>query len=186
MANPFLGQIVQLSFNWAPKDYALCDGDIIQVNSNAALYSLLGNKFGGTANVNFQLPDLRGRVPISQGELLDPYGPATFQMGQFGGHESVALTIQQMPSHSHALGCGNLDSDKPRGDNNTFAQITSRNLSEAASPLYRSNISTNELKMLNENGLPTSAGGNQAHTNIQPSMVINFTIALTGEYPARN
>jgi len=186
MANPFLGQIVQFGFGWAPVNYALCDGQVLPINSNNALFSLLGVQFGGDGNEQFNVPDLRGRVPVSQGELLDPYGRTNFQMGQFGGHESVVLTIQQMPSHSHSLGCDNLDADKPRGDNNTFAQIKSRNLSEAASPLYRSNLSTNELKMLNENGLPTSSGGNQAHTNIQPSTVINFAIALIGVYPARN
>lgn len=186
MANPFIGQIVKLGFNWAPKDYALCDGDMIQVNSNAALYSLLGNQFGGTANVNFQLPDLRGRVPISQGRLYEYNSYTDYTVGSRGGLETVTLSIEQIPTHSHSLGCANLEADRPRGDNSTFAKIQSRILSEAPSPLYKSNPSINELVKLSDNALPTSAGGNQPHTNIQPSTVINFVIALTGDYPARN
>lgn len=174
MAEPFLGEIRMFGFNFPPKDWALCNGQEMPIADNAALYSLLGITFGGDGRNMFKLPDLRGRTPIH----INPAQEATYAhaRGAFGGQEVVALTVAQLPQHRHAFYAteelankGSLAPDK-------------RVLAQANDAIY--GPPTNLVPLIATSCSET--GGGQAHANLQPSLVINFCIALKGEYPTRN
>ena len=165
MSDPFLSEIKIISWNYAPKGWAFCNGQLLPINQNQALFALLGTTYGGDGQVNFALPDLRGRIPIHFG--------GSHNMGERAGAESVTLSIQQMPQHLHLMGAttDNGDIDIPTGANlasfnNGYRQPT--NL-VAISP-----------------SSSTSVGGSQAHTNMQPYLTLNFIIALQGIFPSPN
>lgn len=180
MSEPYIGEIIQIGFNWPPVDYALCNGSVIQVNSNPALFSLLGIKFGGNGSSNFHLPDLCGRVPVGQGEHVISY-----EVGDFGGVENVNLTTQHLAAHTHSL-----NYSESTGD--FFAPINESTLSRSpvipeqggvAANMFTSNAGSHVQLSSDSVG---QTGGNSAHRNIQPCLAIQFAIALTGIYPQRN
>lgn len=169
---PFLGMIVMFAGNFAPRSWAFCDGQLLPINSNQALFSILGTTYGGDGRTTFALPDLRGRVAIHPGN-----GPGlnTRRLGEKGGVENVTLTAAQIPSHNHNVQIGV----------NTAS-------GEEASP---TSIIANHAAAFNEDpttgqilgGLTqTTIGGSQFHTNIQPFTCVNFIIALQGVFPSRN
>lgn len=174
MAEPFIGQIISAGFNFAPRGYATCDGQLLSIAQNTALFSLLGTTFGGDGRVTFGLPDLRGRVPMHQGQ-----GPGLTNrtMGELAGSENVTLISSQMPMHNHTVNAlstnGNLKG--PGGNVMANVQGTATNIYTNANP-----DTTMNANMI---GL---AGGNQPHNNMQPYLVINFCIALQGIFPSRN
>jgi microcystin-dependent protein len=173
---PFIGQIEFFGFNFAPRGWAFCDGSLMSISENSALFSLLGTTFGGNGTTTFALPDLRGRVAINQGQGpgLSPY-----MMGQSSGTESVTLTINEMPSHSHSAVLRGNSEDANSGEANN------KTLGVANANIYNTNGPENG-ETLNPNSIQVAvAGGNQPHPNIQPYLVGNYCIATEGIYPSR-
>jgi microcystin-dependent protein len=171
--DPFLGEIRMCGFNYAPEGWALCNGQLLSIAANTALFSLLGTTFGGNGITNFALPDLRGRAPLHYGQ-----GPGLTNrdMGEVGGEENVTLTIQEMPAHSHLV--------VPVGSSNEASNPDPTNGADAnnGTPAYV-DASTANVKMA-----PASceaAGGSLPHDNMQPYLVVNFIIALNGIFPPR-
>jgi len=168
MAEPFLSEIRIFSFNFPPKGWAFCNGQLLPINQNQALFSLLGTTYGGNGQTNFALPNLRGQVPIHQG--------AGFVLGQKGGESSHTITQSEMPQHLHFELASATNADTPLVPNNILARCTQANI-------YRSPASS--LVTLNP-GTVTNVGGSQPHANQQPYLVLNFCIALQGIFPSRN
>lgn len=181
MSTPFMAQIEIFSFNFAPKGWALCNGQLLPIAQNQALFSLLGTTYGGDGRVNFALPDLRSRVPTSMGSN----GQSSMTLGERGGSEAVTITISTMPQHSHSLQGNIQDGTTATPANNTaFAKIVA-----SASPggpfnmgLYSNN---NQINNTLWPGTIGNTGGSQAHTNIQPFLCLNFSIALQGIFPSQ-
>ncbi|MCC2606361.1 phage tail protein [Planctobacterium marinum] len=173
MIDPFLGQISITGFNWAPVDWAKCDGQITQISQNSALFALLGVAYGGNGQSTFGYPDLRGRTPMGLNPGID-------DLGAKAGLEDVVLTTATMPGHSHALAVTDAEGDKAGISGRAFAIAT---MSGVPANVY---TPANNLVELNQQSLPTSAGGNQAHTNLQPTQVVNFVLCISGLFPPRN
>jgi microcystin-dependent protein len=165
MGTPFLSEIRIMSFNFPPKGWALCNGQILPINQNQALFSLLGTTYGGDGRVNFALPNLQGRVPLHMG--------SNFVLGQNGGEAAHTLNISELPAHTHT----------PVGSsNNASAASPSGNLWAAQTAgTYAPTPDTN----LNPASI-TNTGGSQPHDNMSPYLVLNFCIALQGIFPSRN
>jgi microcystin-dependent protein len=165
MSEPFLSEIKVVSFSFAPKGWALCNGQLLPINQNQALFSLLGTTYGGDGRVNFALPDLRGRIPNHVGD--------GFTLGERGGETAHTLNISELPAHNHTpVGSSNPPSAASAADGlwSTFA--TNLFNSTADSAMNPACI------------LPT--GGNQPHNNMSPYLVLNFIIALQGIFPSQN
>ena len=167
MAEPFLSEIRIMSFNFAPKGWALCNGQLLPINQNQALFSLLGTTFGGDGRVNFGLPNLQGKVPIHSG------GGNT--LGQTGGEPSHTLTSAELPTHTHAL---------QATSSNGSAIIPTGNLLAGGTPQPYHAQDANVTPM--NPASVTNVGGSQAHQNMQPYLALNFSIALTGIFPSPN
>jgi microcystin-dependent protein len=171
----FLGQISLFAFNYAPKGWAQCNGQLLPIAQNQALFAILGTTYGGDGRTTFQLPDLRGRRAINWGQ-----GPglSNYVLGQIGGQETVTLNTTQMPMHMHfAFGtaaAGNQDSPQ----NNTWAKDNNGTMNNYA-PFNGANVA-----LMSNNALGT-AGGNQPHENRPPYLAANYCIALTGIFPSR-
>ena len=181
MAEPFLSEIRLMSFVFAPRGWALCDGQLLPINQNQALFSLLGTQFGGNGTTNFALPDLRSRTPIGYASSVDPsWQPPSVQIGQASGVENVTLLSTNMPAHTHAMNASTTAGDNRNPSTRVFA--TSTNTSAAVS-LYAN--ASGPVVPLNPQTL-APAGGNQPHPNLQPYSTINFCICLSGIFPSRN
>jgi microcystin-dependent protein len=170
MSEPFLGEIRIVGFNFAPRGWAFCDGQILPINTNQSLYSLLGTTYGGDGRTSFALPDLRGRTPFHVGD--------GYSLGQKGGAETVTLNVNELGAHNHALKGSSAPADKwAPAANRTLATGT-----DATDPLYKVSGSLTGMN----SGVVTHVGGSQAHNNMQPSLVVSFCIALLGLFPSRN
>jgi microcystin-dependent protein len=169
----FLGQIILVPYNFAPRGFAFCQGQILSISQNTALFSLLGTTYGGNGQTTFALPDLRGRVPNSSGQ-----GPglSNYSLGEQSGVESVTLIPSQMPQHTHALNCYTEDGNQGNPNPNVFA-------TSGATPPPYSNQTPNAQMATTSIGL---AGGSQPHDNRSPYLALNYCIALEGIYPSRN
>jgi microcystin-dependent protein len=164
MAEPFLSEIRIASFNFAPKGWALCNGQTLPINQNQALFSLLGTTYGGNGQTTFMLPNLQGRVPISWGSW--------HTIGEVGGSESVTLTLPQIPQHVHMVNVVNANANAaPAG-----------NFFGAANQLYQPPPPGTPLA----NSTISKTGGGQPHENRQPYLVVSFMIALQGVFPSHN
>lgn len=178
MSEPFLGMIIIVPYNFAPRGWAFCNGQILPIAQNTALFSLLGTTFGGNGQTTFALPDLRGRVPNSSGQ-----GPglSSYDLGQVGGTESTTLTINNMPSHNHQLACLNGAPSAAKPANNVLANLS------IDPPPTTASIYSNQAP--NSFLAPTSignTGGSQPFSILQPYLTLNFCIALEGIFPSRN
>lgn len=181
MADPYVGQIMMVGFDWAPHQWAKCDGQLLPISSNTALFSLLGTQFGGNGRTTFALPDLRGRFPMHQGRGT---GLSPRSMGQKGGAEDVVLDITQMPSHNHT---GSL---KPRASTQNANESSPADHYNAVETGGRNPLNGYRSDFNGEMG-PTpfstdNQGGNRPHGNMPPFQVINFIISLAGLYPPRS
>ena len=167
MGTPFISEIKIVSFNFAPKGWALCNGQFLPINQNQALFSLLGTTYGGNGQTTFALPDFRGRAPIHQG--------SSFLLGQASGEEFHTLTPNEMPQHAHSAQGSGLNANTGNPVGNVLAGVPSfMYRSKASNPtaLHPSSIS--------------NTGGSQPHENRQPFLVLNVIIALLGVFPSRN
>jgi len=176
MDEPYIGEIRPVSFSYAPRGWAMCNGQLLNINTNAALFSLLGTQFGGNGVTTFGLPDLRGRAALGKGQQP---GSTAYTQGDTGGVEQVALNGNQVPSHTHTY---------------TGALQTG---SEAITPNPKSAFPAAQVAMLYTNGPANTAmgttiagdtssvGNGQGHENRQPYLALNYVIALTGLFPSR-
>ena len=169
MAEPFLSEIRIFSFNFAPKGWALCNGQLLPINQNQALFSLLGTTYGGDGRVNFALPNLQSRTPIHMG------GGHT--LGEKGGEQAHTLSIAEIPTHTH-VATGTSTSSDPNGTNIPTANI----LCAGPAEIY---AAPSQLVAMNPSTVG-NVGGSQAHLNMQPFLVLNFSIALQGIFPSQN
>ena len=165
MAEPFLAEIRVFSFNFAPKGWALCNGQLLPINQNQALFSLLGTTYGGNGQTTFALPNLQAKIPFHMGGSLT--------LGQTGGQESHTLTINEIPAHTHAVNCGT----SPAGSANPSGNFFGGGGQSVYSTTANATMSPNCV---------ASAGGSQPHLNSPPSLVLNFCIALQGIFPSQN
>lgn len=165
MAEPFLSEIRMMSFSFAPKGWAKCDGQSLPINQNQALFALLGTTYGGNGQTDFALPNLRGRTPIHKG------GGHT--LGQSAGASNHTLSISEMPEHSHSLVASEDPGQTPLSPGNMLA-ATNNVYGEAT-----------DLVALNP-AMVGNVGGSQAHQNMQPFLTLNFCIALQGIFPSQN
>lgn len=165
MSEPFLSEIKIVSFNFPPKGWALCNGQFLPINQNQALFALLGTTYGGNGQTTFALPNLRGRVPIHEGN--------GHTLGEAAGSTAVTVNIQQMPQHLH-FGQGTADGGTtPTAVGSIFA---------SALNVYRQPDNLTSIRP----DTVTSVGGSQPHTNMMPYLVLNFIIALQGIFPSQN
>jgi microcystin-dependent protein len=170
MPDPFLSEIKIMSFNYAPRGWAQCNGQLLPINQNQALFSLLGTTYGGNGQTTFALPDLRGRVPIHVG------GGHT--LGERAGEESHTLTLAELPTHLHALMASNTTGDAPVPFSNGQGNVLASN----PSALYKppANLVAMEASSV------TNVGGSQPHLNLQPFLTLNYCICLVGIFPSQN
>ena len=173
MSEPFVGQIKMFAGNFAPRGWAFCDGQLLAVSSNDALFSLLGTIYGGDGRTTFGLPDLRGRVPIHQG--TGP-GLSPRRLGAKGGAEKVTLTVNQMPSHDHAPFNASTDTgNEANPGGNVVAESPSLQIYLEDAPSATMNTAS-----------VTSVGGSRSHDNMTPFLCIHYIIALYGIYPSKH
>lgn len=164
MATPFISEIRIVSFNFPPKGWALCDGQLLPINQNQALFSLLGTTYGGDGRVNFGLPNLQGRAPVHVGNGI--------VLGQQGGETSHTLNISELPAHTHV----------PTGSSNAAsATAPTGNLWATKASIFAGSADT----AMNPACI-TAVGGNQPHENMSPYLVLNFIISLQGIFPSQN
>lgn len=166
MSEPFLAEIRIFGFNFAPRNWAMCDGQILPINQNQSLYSLLGTTYGGDGRTTFALPDLRGRAPLHE-------GPG-FGLGSKSGVENVALSVAQIPGHTHQLNATSNPADQNDPDGQVLAATVDDRYAPAADLVNAASSSV------------VNGGSGQAHDNMQPTLVLNFCIALQGLFPSRN
>jgi microcystin-dependent protein len=173
MSQPFLGEIRMVGFTFAPPNWAFCNGQILPIATNTALFSLLGTTYGGNGTTTFALPNLQSRVPIHAGQ-----GPglSAYVQGQTGGAETVVLNTTQIPAHNHTLAASSAAATAltPAGN---YLGVVSR----AATPPY----ATTGGATMNAAAIGNTGGG-QAHSNLQPYLCVNFVIAVAGIFPSRN
>jgi microcystin-dependent protein len=172
MAEPFLSEIRIMSFVFAPKGWALCNGQLLPINQNQALFSLLGTTFGGDGRVNFALPDLRGRTPIHVG--------SGHTLGEKGGEQAHTLSIAELPEHTHVLSANSANANGFDPQNMLLARGAASN----GNPI---NVYTppQQLVAMSPQSV-TNTGGSQAHLNMQPFLTLSFCIALQGIFPSPN
>ncbi len=173
MSNPYLGEIRMFGGNFAPRGWAFCNGQILPISQNTALFSLLGTTYGGNGTSTFALPDLRGRVPLHFGQ-----GPglSSYSEGQIGGAESVTLISTQIPAHTHPVNAATTGGNQASPANG-FPAVESTGTSLNYSSASNTTMSASMI---------ASNSGGQAHENRQPFLAVNFIIALQGIFPARN
>jgi microcystin-dependent protein len=164
MAEPFLSEIRLFSFDFPPQGWALCNGQLLPINQNQALFSLLGTTFGGNGQTNFALPDLRGRVPLHAG--------SGHTLGERGGEQAHTLSIAELPTHTHVLN----------------VSTSAANQSEPSGTLFAKSLGNTYANPVNlvamKAGMLANTGGSQAHLNMQPFLALNFCIALQGIFPS--
>jgi microcystin-dependent protein len=166
MAEPFLSELRLMSFSFAPKGWALCNGQLLPINQNQPLFALLGTTFGGDGRVNFALPDLRDRTPIHVG--------SGHVNGERGGEEAHTLTISEIPTHVHAINAASSDADTATAAGNLLARTSTRYAPPDASLVALQATTVGNV------------GGSQAHLNMEPYLTLSWCIALQGIFPSPN
>ena len=170
MAQPYVGEVRLFAGNFAPAGWMFCDGTLLPISENETLFNLIGTTYGGDGQETFGLPDLRGRIPIHQGTL----GINSYQLAQMGGVETVTLTTQQIPAHTHALSGSTDNANQTTAGGNILAQV----------PTYTPYVQLTAGTALAANAI-SPAGTSQPHSNMQPYLGINFIISLFGIFPSQ-
>ena len=174
MADPFISEMRMFGFGWAPRNWAQCDGQLIQINQNETLFSLLGTSFGGDGRTTFGLPEMRGRVPVHN-----------LSLGRTGGVESVTLIKEEVAAHSHTMRGTTSNGDvKEFGSNILASGFDTRESKQQPVNMYAPATAAN-LVSLNPQSVSQN-GGDLSHENMQPSLAVNFCIALQGVFPSRS
>jgi microcystin-dependent protein len=168
MSEPFIGQVSIVPYDFAPRGWTSCNGQLLPINQNQALFALLGTAYGGNGQTNFGVPDLRGRVAMG-------VSSAHPELGEKGGAESHVLTIAELPQHVHAPTASTAAGSTPVPGGNLLARMAPANPYAAPATLAALNPST-----------VASVGGSQAHENMQPYLTMHFVIALSGIFPSQN
>jgi microcystin-dependent protein len=164
MSTPFLSEIKIVSFNFAPKGWALCNGQLMPINQNQALFALLGTTYGGDGRVNFGLPNLQGRIPVHMG--------SGFTLGQQGGEVAHTVNISELPAHTHTPSGQPVNPSLPNADGNIWCNNPNQYNTTSDSAMNPGSIA--------------STGGSQPHENRSPYLALNFVIALQGIFPSQN
>jgi len=168
MSEPFIGEIKIMSFNFPPKGWAFCNGQLLPINQNQALFSLLGTTYGGDGRVNFGLPNLQGRTPMHMGN--------GHTLGELGGEQAHTINISELPTHTHTANAANVAAtDNAPSNGRMISQSAGSNLYTAASNLQA--MAPQALAVV---------GGSQSHQNMQPYSTLTFCIALQGIFPTQN
>jgi microcystin-dependent protein len=170
MAGPYLGEIRIFAGNFAPAGWMFCEGQLLPISENDALFTLIGTTYGGDGETTFALPDLRGRVPV--------HFSSTFQLAETGGAEQITLTAQQIPNHTHPLLCaasGGIPNSNPQGGFWAASDVTQ--YSDANGPPADTQMGTPPI-------LSDIAGGSQPHENFMPYLCLNFIISMFGAFPS--
>lgn len=165
MAQPYVGEVRMFAGNFAPAGWMFCEGQLLPISENETLFQLIGTTYGGDGQSTFALPDLRGRIPMHQGN--------GFILAETGGQEEVTLTVSQLPSHSHGLTATNTPGTQSSPAGNRLAQ--SRNIAPYINEAPNSSFGAAAVGRV---------GGSQSHTNMQPYLCVNFIISLFGIFPS--
>jgi microcystin-dependent protein len=182
MSEPFLGEIKIISWNFPPKGWAFCNGQLLPINQNQALFAILGTTYGGNGQTNFALPNLQGRVPAHIGNGIT--------LGQLGGESAHTLNIQELPAHTHALVGDNIGADTTLVNGNTpassvmVAQGIAAQTNGNTTPVTIYAAASGANSTMNPAAI-AATGGNQPHENMSPYLVLNFVIALQGIFPSQ-
>lgn len=176
MSDPYIGEIRMFGGNFAPRGWALCQGQLLGIAQNSALFAILGTSFGGNGTTNFGLPDLQGRVPMNWGQGV---GLASRTLGEQGGSETVILQTQQMPAHNHMMMVADAAGDQPSPSGNFIAQT----IGGDGSPL-NGFTGSGANSTMNPSSISVT-GNSQPHGNMQPYLAVTFIIALEGIFPPR-
>lgn len=173
MSEPFVGEIRMFGGTFAPRGWAFCDGQLIEVSQNDALFSLLGTTYGGDGRITFGLPDMRGRLPVHQGA-----GPGlTYRrLGQSYGQENVTLTVNEMPAHRHNLMATTAEASSANPANDVLASHTDGDMNYTAVSADIAALSSDTV---------SNAGESRSHSNFMPTLCVNYIISLYGIYPSR-
>ncbi|XEC95621.1 phage tail protein [Paenibacillus tarimensis] len=172
MSDQFIGEIRMFGGGYAPQGWALCDGSILPVSGNEALFSLIGTTYGGDGQSNFALPDLRGRIPVHAG--TNPATQTNYSLAQSGGTETVTLTADQLPVHTHVAAANSTGSEEKNPEGMFWGTSNIRP------------YSTGEVNGTMNSAAIAPAGQNQPHDNMMPTLTVNFIIALDGIYPSQS
>jgi microcystin-dependent protein len=172
MSEPYIGEIRMFAGNYAPVGWAFCNGAELQINENDALFALIGTTYGGDGTTTFCLPDLRGRIPLHMGQ--NSASGTTYALGQKAGSETVMLTADQLPSHTHAVSAQMTVATGSSPDNAIWASSTIKQYSNSNSDAVMKGVAI------------SLEGGNQPHDNMMPFLPVSFIIALAGLYPSQN
>ncbi|MFZ1677591.1 MAG: tail fiber protein [Saprospiraceae bacterium] len=174
MANPFLCEIKIISWNFAPQGWAFCNGQLLPINQNQALFALMGTMYGGNGQTNFALPDLKGKAPIHEGN--------GFNIGQFGGEINHTVTASEMPQHNHLV---NVIATNGSSTANVINPSGASLATSAPAEIYRTSAGNPSLISMTPATIG-NIGGSQSHNNMQPFLVLNFIVALVGIFPSQN
>jgi microcystin-dependent protein len=177
MDEPYIGEIRPIAINYAPKGWAFCNGQLLPINQNQALFALLGTQFGGNGQTTFGLPDLRSRIPVGGGQLT---GGSNYQQATPGGQEQVTLTQAQIPGHTHQVTGTLQTSDFAEGSSPVNSVVTTDVRAQFT------NGAANVQMGSAANGTTGTNGGSAGHDNRMPYQAINYVIALTGIFPSRS
>jgi microcystin-dependent protein len=181
MSEPYVGQILFTAFSYAPTGYALCNGALLTIQQNQALYSLITTTYGGDGKTNFNLPDLRGRVAVGTG--VSSVSGASYAMGQYGGAEGVTLTAAQLPVHSHVVNVASA-AGTVAASSNIPSKTGPNKTNPNPTTMYAAATLALQLVAMDSRAV-SDIGGGGAHNNMQPFQVASAMIALTGYYPQR-
>jgi microcystin-dependent protein len=171
VSQPYVGQLLLVPYNFAPLDWMLCQGQVLAISEYTTIFQLVGTTYGGNGQTTFNLPDLRGRIPIHQGSN----GVSTYVIGQVGGVENVTVTLNQYPQHSHAF---------EASGNSTGLTGTPTNMTVGTGAQIYSTDAPNAA--MNSAMVGQYAGGGQPHNNLQPFLVLNWIISLFGVFPSQS
>ena len=184
MSDQYLAEIRIFGFNFAPKGWAQCNGQIMPIQQNTALFSLLGTTYGGNGKSTFGLPNLMGSIPLHVGRNQPGPGLSVYDLGQVGGSPTVTISIDEMAMHNHSPVVTTANGTVSTSSGNQPAKAYTGNLQGFTEGLFYSTVATPATQLPNQTLAPV--GGGQPHNNMMPTLFVNYCIALSGAFPARN